>query len=389
MRWLTRRQHRAGSERGAVTALLTILVGTGVLLGTGAIVVDVGQLYSERTQLQNGADAAAIAVAQKCAISLTSCAAGVSSAPRYANLNASDGASAVDSVCGRSAIGGLTVCSGATGTLVTCPSLPSAGNFVDVHVSTKQANGSTLLPPTFAAHLAGNSAFTGSHVLACARATWGAPSKNTGLALTISLCEWLRATSTGTISKYVAQGPYPSPTPWPPAYTTGIAGTEQVLQLHGSGNTCSGSPSGFDLPGGFGWLTPDTGGTCITTVSAQGTVSENPGNSASSACQTALQTAYADSLHKPIYLPIYDGVKYSGNNGIYHIAGFAAFVVTGYRTPGNPSTQSMPSLISGTKYCTGSLNSCVYGFFTRALLPLGTTLSGSTDMGLLVVQLSG
>ncbi len=37
------------------------------LLGFAALAVDVGMLYAERTQLRNGSDAAAIAVAQKCA----------------------------------------------------------------------------------------------------------------------------------------------------------------------------------------------------------------------------------------------------------------------------------------------------------------------------------
>jgi hypothetical protein len=283
------------------------------------------------------------------------------------------------------------MCSGASGTLTTCPSQPSAGNFVDVHVSTAQKDGTTVLPPTFARALAGDSHFQGSHVLACARATWGAPAANTGLGLTISLCEWLRSTTSGTISKYVSPGPYPSPTPWPPAYnpTTNknTPGSEQMLTLHGTSSTpaCAGNPSGWDLPGGFGWLSPNTSGSCITTVSAQGTVADNTGNSASSACQAALSAAVADSQHKPLYLPIYDGTKGSGANGVYHIAGFAAFVLTGFRVP----SQSTGSIISGGKYCTGSNNSCIYGFFTRALLPLGTPLTGSADMGLIVTRLSG
>src|SRR6266704_3179830 len=52
-------------DRGAVGVLVAILMGGGVLLGMGAVVVDVGQLYSERAQLQNGADAGARAVAAR------------------------------------------------------------------------------------------------------------------------------------------------------------------------------------------------------------------------------------------------------------------------------------------------------------------------------------
>ncbi|XTR53338.1 pilus assembly protein TadG-related protein [Pseudarthrobacter sp. So.54] len=39
-----------------------------VLLGITAIVVDVGMIYAERFELQNGADAAALAIAQDCAV---------------------------------------------------------------------------------------------------------------------------------------------------------------------------------------------------------------------------------------------------------------------------------------------------------------------------------
>ncbi len=45
-----------------------MLIGGGVLTGMGALVVDVGQLYQERAELQNGADAAALGVAKSCAL---------------------------------------------------------------------------------------------------------------------------------------------------------------------------------------------------------------------------------------------------------------------------------------------------------------------------------
>src|ERR1039457_1222087 len=54
-------------ERGAVGVLVAMMLGAGVLTGMGALVIDVGQLYQERAELQNGADAAALAVAESCA----------------------------------------------------------------------------------------------------------------------------------------------------------------------------------------------------------------------------------------------------------------------------------------------------------------------------------
>ncbi|MEK0153477.1 pilus assembly protein TadG-related protein, partial [Arthrobacter oryzae] len=52
------------SEKGAAGVLVAVMVL--VLLGVGAIAVDVGQIYAERAELQNGADAGALAGAHIC-----------------------------------------------------------------------------------------------------------------------------------------------------------------------------------------------------------------------------------------------------------------------------------------------------------------------------------
>ena len=92
-------------ERGAIGVLIAVLVGGGVLLGMGALTIDVGRLYQNRAELQNGADAAALAVAKSCASG--TCNAGL--AGGYANANASNltgGQAAVDLVCGTGSLGG-------------------------------------------------------------------------------------------------------------------------------------------------------------------------------------------------------------------------------------------------------------------------------------------
>ncbi len=86
-------------ERGAVAIIVAVLIGGGVLTGMGALVIDVGQLFQERGELQNGADAAAIGVAKSCA--LGSCSPAV--AVQLADANASSltgGTAGVDVVCG-------------------------------------------------------------------------------------------------------------------------------------------------------------------------------------------------------------------------------------------------------------------------------------------------
>lgn len=52
-------------ERGASAVLVAIMLVA--LVGVGALAVDAGALWSDRKQLQNGADAGALAVAQTCA----------------------------------------------------------------------------------------------------------------------------------------------------------------------------------------------------------------------------------------------------------------------------------------------------------------------------------
>ena len=151
-------------DTGGVAVLVGILIGGGVLFGLGALVVDVGQLYAERAQLQNGADAGALAVAKSCARGTCTPAIATS----YANLNSIDRASAVNLVCGSGTLGG---CPASTGTMTDCPPGPAQGtNYVDVHTSTLTSSGTTLLPPAFAQTLLGHTNYTGSTVHACAQA---------------------------------------------------------------------------------------------------------------------------------------------------------------------------------------------------------------------------
>ena len=84
-------------ERGAAGVLVAVMML--VLIGAGALAVDTGQIYAERAQLQNAADAGAIAAAQQCnrAGGCT-----VAQAKLWAEeltgANSNDGATTVDSV---------------------------------------------------------------------------------------------------------------------------------------------------------------------------------------------------------------------------------------------------------------------------------------------------
>ena len=373
---LTRRLPRlaADGERGAIGVLVAVLVGTGVLVGMGALVVDVGQLYQNRAELQNGADAAALAVAKSC-IKAT-CAPSI--ATQYADANASKltgGTADVNQVCGSGILG---ACPASSGKITDCPAAPAAGtNYVDVHTSTELANGSHLLPPVFARTLAGNRGYRGSTVYACAQAEWGGPSTANTIGVTISACEWDTATNQG--ANFATPPPYP-PNP--------DASFDQVIYLHGTKQAptggCPTEPAGADAPGNFGW-TDDLLGNCTVTINS-GTYGGNTGNSVSHDCQTVISNAW--SARSVVFIPVYTSVGGTGTGATYTLdtnpAGFAAFVITGYNLP----SFTQKDWITGKLPCNGGA-SCISGFFTQGLVASTGGGIGSASLGAYVIGLTG
>jgi Flp pilus assembly protein TadG len=352
-------------DRGAVAVLIAVLIGSGVLTGMGALVVGIGQLYAERAQLQNGADAAALAVAKSCA--LGTCEPGL--AGRYADANANDGLSAVDLVCGSGSLGG---CPASTGAMTDCPPPPGAPGYVDVHTATETADGSSLLPAAFVRTLPGEAGYRGTAVGACAQAEWGPPLTATTLAVTISACEWDNDTSLGTL--FASAPPYPpDPLPAPVA--------DQVLRLRTSpGGGCASETAGADGPGAFGWIS-DPSGTCSVAISG-GSYGADTGASAGQSCQLALAAAVASRT--PVYVPVYTSVTGTGSGASYALKGFAAFVVTGYSVPG----AAAPDWLNPANDCAPP-DECINGFFVQALIPGGAGAVGGPDLGATEIRLSG
>jgi hypothetical protein len=360
----------AGDDRGAAAATVAIVLGTGVLLGMATVVVDVGRLYAEREQVQTGADAAAWAVAEACALDPVACPDQAGTAGWYADRNAADGTTTVSALCGAGA--GLPACPPPAGNRTDCLGEPPVTtSFAEVRTATRRPDGSTLLPPAFAGALTGE--YDGTRVGACARAAWGPPRIASGFAVTFSICEWSELTADGNAY-------------WPtPAAGLPPEDAERVVYLKGSGDetTCPAGPSGWDAPGGFGWLDDDDDGRpCRVTVEADGSFGGNTGNSASQPCRTALAAAHGDRV--PSLIPIYDGVSEQGAGTTYHLAGFASFVLTGYHMSGFAA----PSWLSGRQLCAGEQR-CLYGYFTRSLVPTTGSDIGGPDLGVAIVNLVG
>jgi hypothetical protein len=428
---LTRSSRNASDDRGAVAILVSLLIAF-VMLGLGALAVDAGQFYAEKGQLQNGADAAAIAVAETCAKGTCDTGtSGTSAAGTYANKNANDNLSTVEQLCG-------SITSGCPAASNLCPghgaAPASGGNWVDVQTETLRPDGTHLLPTFFSKAVleAKNPGYDGTTIHACAQAQWGQPGGGVGLAMTMSVCDWKADTASATVgdpnAKYAnPEPPYPA-NPWPPAYGAKVdnktaavpkPGGENVVQITGVGK-CGAGQSGNNVPGGVGWLSDQANGqtpaNCMVTTNANGYVYSSGGGigGRSGVCGNALQAMYdaskgpviPNSLN-PIVIPVFD--LQCGSDGkiqpddkvacptgmppsSYHILGYAQFVLTGFDA--NP--YSNKSLINAANPCNGNSFQCLYGMFTDKLLPAppGQSICDPTKgpcpaLGPPIVQLTG
>lgn len=389
-------------ERGAIGVLVAALIGGGVLLGMAALTIDVGQLYQNRAELQNGADAGALAVARACAQDSANCtpvnALGI--AGNYADANASQLTGGTDGAATPCGSGGtLSACTGATGALTQCPADPANVNYVDVNTSTRLPDGSTLLPPVFAGALG----IGGQTVRACAQAEWGTAMTSDSLAVTVSFCAWQALTHDTDGDGDDSADNDDDDTQYDHLIP---------LWLKGKGTSCTDNASGQKLPGGFGWLAPSctsTGNsTCANPCTAvidintattppTGTTYTDPGANVTNDCKTALQS----DLGTTVYIPVFDQSYSQGGNAYYHVIGLAAFFITGYanmtglKNAGIPQPVIPPADPAGYNLCVSSPDKsvnnqeCLEGYFAKGLTNLPGPISSGPGFGADTIQLTG
>lgn len=391
------------SERGAVATIVAMLLGFGVVLGFAAISIDVGSLMWERRQVQNGADATALALAKTCAIEPANCVAGGADQPLLNQLNNTnntmDNAGGFDNsayalgLCGRANT--LPGCGASTGLLTDCPQLPAsvAANpnipYVEAHTQTRATNNTSILPTWLVKTLAGGTGSTGETVRACARAAYGSPGPTAASApITFSMCEWRANTGSGAAyypyepvaspgGYFTRPGNPPSQPPWPLGATTpATPGQEIIITLQGGPHMSAACPNwqGHDVAGGFGYL---SAAGCTTTVGTDSWVQVDTGSSLPG-CDIA------PFWKTVIYLPVFDCVMRSlsapsgappttpadvcnygtGSNTWYHIAGWAKFYLSGYKIGGSVQKASPAS---GAVPCSGG-DRCISGWFLEGVL---------------------
>jgi hypothetical protein len=256
---------RLNHERGAVGVVVALLMVP--ILGFAAIAIDVAAMYAERQELQAGADAGAMAIAQDCGRG--ACAASAQTAQSFAAAN----------LVGASSTAAVTALS------ATEVTVRNAG--IKQH----------LFAPVLGIDT--------TAIAASATAGWGAPTGGTTvLPLALSLCEWQAQTGGGL-----------------PAGTTA-----RVISFPEEPDTGCTGKSGAAVSSGFGWLSTDAG-SCQTTTAISDRVGSSTGDAPSAGCRPADLAAFQG---KTVLLPVFDASGGSGSQAWYQVHGYAAFKITGY-----------------------------------------------------------
>ncbi|MCC2594132.1 pilus assembly protein TadG-related protein [Tessaracoccus sp. OS52] len=325
---------RLRNDRGA-TAVVTALLLTS-LVGFAAVSVDVGSLWWDQKEIQNGADAAALAIAQQYADGNPP-ADNIAEANQYIQGNKSDTNAAAVSV-----------------------EFPTSTS-VRVEATTTRTH---WLAPVVG--------IASSVLNATAVASWDeVPSSAATIPLTVSHCAFDDVLDDPSnlftvITKTSPTGPTASPSP--------SASASPAVP----GPVCPPAPSPHVVEGGFQWLSPDSG--CEVELAAGDFAPTSPGNTNPSGCDSSALTAALQS--DEVLLPLFDDVTGTGNNAQYHITGFAAIRVTAYcLASGSPKIQW------NTTKCTGS-ERWITGYFVRFVSLEDAGGTGGEDFGVSVVRLS-
>lgn len=281
------RARRARDEHGAVAVVVALLMVP--LVGFAALAVDVASLWSQRQQLQTGADAAVLAVGSDCLRG--SCGTPALTASSFARANLPSGAPTA-TVTARTSTS-ATVRTSAVADLVFAPVLGIGSRTVTTEAS----------------------------------ATWGAPTSGTAvLPLALNLCE----------HTYQTGGALPTST-----------ASRSVLLSRTSVSSCSASGfSGSYDPGGFVWVRAGAAG-CATASAVTGELQVSTSTNPPSGCSSSyLATLQGDT----VLLPVFASGRGNGNsnNTYVRVHGYAPFTLTGYQL-GSGSSWNAPC--SGSERC--------------------------------------
>jgi Flp pilus assembly protein TadG len=325
---------RLDDERGAVAVVVALALIA--LLGVSALVLDAGNLYWERRQLQAGADAGALAAAQDFAAGED--AAALASAKNFADQNNVRGAYVDD-------VNGFQVDASAQEVTVTAQTGSPAG------------------PEALRSWVAGVLGIDDYATSATATAAWGPVGGAATLPITFSYCEWEELV--GDVDN--------------PTLPTG----SKTLQfLSPGGEDCKG-PAGHYAPGGWGWLDTNSSDACTAEI-VQGEVDGRVSQGNPSAFDSTCTPEYFQSLiGQTVLMPIFEKVEGAGDGAVYTISGFAAIEIEGYRLHAGHASWSYNAPC-------GNPNTCIRANFVD-FVTYGDHVDwgGGPDFGTSIVSLVG
>jgi len=354
---------RLNEEHGGIVLLFGVLLA--FLFVAAALVANVGRAFFERRELQNGADAAALAIAFDCAravanpslVARCSAAAAAANASGLPNANAKDGTSTISQV-------------------LPATLNPASGS-VTVNTVSRRPDGDPSVQ--LALTRSDNADMNEITVKASASARWGPASAASGFPLLLQQCNFM---AFGGAARLPAVGPFPPDDAAP------------AIIINRAQPPC---PEPAHPPGSHGWLTPDVPGGCDIFL-AVGATPTSTGNTVSCVITHRIDTGapigsgageQAAELarrlyHKVVFIPI-GTPNGSGSGGSYTVTGWGAIYITGYNFGGQYV------LNAGTPNClaTSSAGSarCIRGYFVNAEPQSGAVGSGAS-FGAQVVQLA-
>lgn len=328
-------------ERGGIAVIVAIVMV--VMLGFAALAIDVAKLYAERAQLQNGSDAVALMMAQKCAKNDTdtNCSTTSPLAADLANNNAIDGQSNVKSIA-----------------------LDKTTRTVTVTTGAKEAGGSANKVSLFFAGVLG---IPSAEVNASSSVKWGSPVEGTTIfPLAFSICQ----------------------------VSGMVDGAAQLLQNHSADANadCPLGPAGKTVPGGFAW-TVQNSGQCGSLVNlAINQSGSDTGNDGPSNCDAILNKWASDlAAGRPVIVlfPVYDDATGTGSGGSYHLTSFVAFSVQGWAFSG---ADKLPMVYNASAtsslQCKGNCRGIIGKFVKYVSLADGYKLGPVSSNGATVVELT-
>ncbi len=280
---MRRLKSQHGKERGAAGVLVAVMML--VLIGAGAMAVDVGQIYAERAQLQNAADAGAMAAAKQC--------------------HEAGGCSVLQATTWAAELSGPNSNDGASTIAEVDLSVPN-----QVTVATSTRNGSS------------GAGFLTQDV----RQRTQCPARDGrrpryGFDRPSFERVRISARDFGQLLRPLEQRVPP----------------ERFSRSRTSQAEPAPARPGTQIPGGWGWL--DQNEPCeAETQTGSNSIGSDPGNNPPTECQTILaewKATISAGGEVDATFPIFDDATNQGQNGSFHIIGYATFKIWGWKFGNN------------------------------------------------------